>query len=191
MAQQLCSQGEPVSLVALLDSGINSGYNNTSGSWHRFKTISQGIPSWLTGALELNGSQWLYLIRLKYRISKANFSTQNGNSQPSKLIDEMADLFGFSEKHRKVARAQQRAMRNYSPSIYPGRLTLFRARMQPLFSSHRPDNGWSPLAGGGLDIRVVPGNHLGMLQEPHVKAFAKELKACLANANKSCASTKR
>ena len=51
--------------------------------------------------------------------------------------------------------------------------------MQPLFSSHRPDKGWRWVAAGGLDIKVIPGNHLGMLQEPHVKILAKELRACL------------
>ena len=95
-----------------------------------------------------------------------------------KLIEEMGDLFHFSEQHRKVARAQYRALRAYTPQVYPDRLTLFRSRMQPLFSSHKPDKGWGPLAGGGLEIRSIPGNHLGMLQEPHVKALAKELRAC-------------
>ena len=63
----------------------------------------------------------------------------------SKLIDEMADLAGFSKQHRKVAYAQRQAMRNYRPKGYPGQLTLFRARMQPLFSSHKPDKGWGRL----------------------------------------------
>jgi thioesterase domain-containing protein len=97
----------------------------------------------------------------------------------SKLIKEMGDLFQFSKQHRKVARAQYQALRQYKPRVYPDRLTLFRARMQPFFSSHAPDKGWGKLAAGGLDIRIVPGNHLGMLQEPHVQVLAEQLRACL------------
>jgi oxalate---CoA ligase len=179
MAQQLRSQGEPVALVALLDSGIKSGYNNASRSWPRLETFSKRLPPWLIGALELNGSQWLDLVRLKHSMIKAKFGSRNGNAQRLNLIDEMADLSGFSEQHRKVAYAQHRAMRNYRPNVYPGQLTLFRARMQPLFSSHKPDKGWGRLAAGGLEIRVVPGNHLGMLQEPHVRILGQELTACL------------
>jgi aspartate racemase len=179
MAQQLCSQGEPVSLVALLDSGINSGDDGTSPLWYRIETFAKGLPRWLIGALQLNRSQWLDLIKLKQAIFRSKVGSQNGSSQRSMLIEEMADLFRFSENHRKVARAQQQAIRNYRPKVYPLRLTLFRASMQPLFSSHKPDKGWGRLAGGGLDVRVIPANHLGMLQEPHVRILAKELKACL------------
>ena len=86
------------------------------------------------------------------------------------------------EQHRKIANALYRAIREYKPRIYPGRLALFRVRMQPFFSSHDPEKGWGKLAAGGLDIRVVPGNHLGMLQEPHVKILAEQLRACLGGA---------
>jgi amino acid adenylation domain-containing protein len=179
MAQQLLAKGEAVSIVALLDSGIKTGSGTATRWWRRFEVAAKGLPSWLAGALELNGSQWLDLIKLKQSMVKAKFGARNGNSHASKLINEMANLFGFSERHRKVAHAQHRAMRNYRPKVYPGQLTLFRARMQPLFSSHKPDKGWGRLAAGGIEIRVVPGNHLGMLQEPHVKILAKELRACL------------
>ena len=54
--------------------------------------------------------------------------------------------------------------------------------MQPLFSSHRPDKGWRRFAAGGLDIKVVPGNHLAMLQEPHVQVLGEQLNGCLNNA---------
>ena len=45
-----------------------------------------------------------------------------------------------------------------------------------------PDNGWGGLAAGGLDVRVVPGNHLAMLQKPHVRILAEELRDCLHKA---------
>jgi aspartate racemase len=40
------------------------------------------------------------------------------------------------------------------------------------------------VAGGGVEVKNVPGNHLGMLQEPHVHVLAKELSACLEKANR-------
>ena len=92
---------------------------------------------------------------------------------------ELGDVFQFSERHHEIARAQSQAQKNYKPQIYEGTLTLLRARMQPFLSSHDPEKGWGRLAAGGLEIRIVPGNHLAMLQEPHVKALAKEIRACL------------
>ncbi len=42
--------------------------------------------------------------------------------------------------------------------------------------------GWSRLAGEGLEIRHVPGNHITLIQEPHVRELAEQLEACLQRA---------
>ena len=191
MAQQLRAQGEAVALVALFDSVVKSNADKPSW-WRFFEAISVETPSWLAGALQLNGSQWRDLIKLKRMMLTAKLAhtfglsdSSSGQKTGSKLINEMADLWGFSEQHRKVAHAQREALKKYRPQPYPGRLTLFKPQMQPLFSSHTRDKGWGRFAAGGLEIKVVPANHLGMLQEPHVKTLAKELGACLDKANRS------
>ena len=126
MARQLRAKGESVRLVALLDSGIKSGESQASG-WRVFKSISTAIPSWLVGALQLNGSQWLDLVKLKRRQLEAKLAhtlgRRNGDArQPhnTKLINEMVDLFGFSEQHRKIAYAQHHAIRKYIPRVILG-----------------------------------------------------------------------
>lgn len=141
----------------------------------------------MMGSLELNRSQWADLVNLKIRMARAKKAASKGSNDRSqngagKLIQEMADFFHFSERHYKIARSHARALRNYRPKIYPGRLTLFRARMQPLFSSHKPDKGWKAVAGAGLEVRVVPGNQLAMLKEPHVQVLAEQLRSCLDKA---------
>ena len=185
MAQQLRLKGESVSLVALLDSGLTSKQDRAG--WRSFlRNLRRDLPSWLIGALQLNRAQWSGLIQQKISMTQANLRdafrwSANGSQQDdiSTRVRELGDFFHFSEQHRKVAQAQHRAFKEYKPRPYPARLTLFRARMQPLLSSHDPDNGWGLLAAGGLDIRIVPGNHLGMLQEPHVQVLAKQLRTCL------------
>jgi thioesterase domain-containing protein len=187
MARQLQTKGEAVGLVALFDSGVNAK-SGTALLWSFLRNLSRDFPSWLTGAWQLTGAQWLALIRLKIGRAKAGLTIkfrptpERFETYSAKLINEMGDVFQFSEQHRKVARAQYQALRNYRPRIYPGRLTLFRARMQPFFSLHDPEKGWGKLAAGGLDINVVPGNHLGMLQEPHVQVLAQKLSSCLDRA---------
>ena len=189
MAQQLRSKGEMVSLVALLDSGVNSRRGRVAWWGSFLRNLPGDLPSWLIGSLQLNRAQWETLLRQKIRMARASLRhvfrlSRNGSHQDGVpvRVRELADLFQFSDQHRKVARAQYQALREYTPQVYPGRVTLFRARMQPFFSSHDPDKGWGRLAAGGLDIRVVPGNHLGMLQEPHVRVLAKQLRTCLDRA---------
>src|SRR5262249_29492101 len=45
--------------------------------------------------------------------------------------------------------------------------------------------GWARVAGGGLDVHVVPGNHGTMREEPLVEHLAAELSACLHRAELS------
>ena len=185
VARQLRTKGETVGLVALLDSEVDSKLGSAAWWWSFLHNLPRDFPSWVAGALQLTRSQWLDLIRLKITRAKAELAVsfrstpERSKEYSAKLINEMGDLFHFSEQHREVARAQSKALRNYRPRIYPGRITLFRARMQPFFSSHDPEKGWGKLAAGGLDVRVVPGNHLGMLQEPHIRILAEQLRTCL------------
>ena len=185
MAQQLRARGDQVAMVALFDSQVGSPADEKLAYKPSFRDLLKDIPSWLIGSLELNHSQWLDLVKLKVKVARARKTVSDeiaGSSQShtTTLIDEWGGFFQFSERHLKIAHAQSRALRKYRPQIYPGRLTLFKARMQPWFSSHRPDKGWGRLAAGGLDIRVVPGNQLAMLKEPHVRVLAEQLSGLLA-----------
>jgi amino acid adenylation domain-containing protein len=186
MAQQLRAKGESVCLVALLDSGVGLNYGRIK--WWRafFQNFPRDFPSWLAGSLQLTRAQWLDVIRIKTAAAKGRlgglFCLPSGVCQPNDDpagLKRLGDVFRFSERHYRVARAQYRALKRYQPQMYTGRLTLFRARMQPFFSSHDPQKGWSRLAGGGVEVKNIPGNHLAMLQEPHVKVLAEELRACL------------
>jgi aspartate racemase len=198
MAQQLRAQRKEVAMVALLDSSVV--LRRKRKATHRLSFLGdllRDLPSWLIGSFQLNGSQWLNLVKLKIRMGKARRAASRSSAigihqtYVAKLIEEMGDLFHFSEQHRKVARAQYRALRKYTAQVYPDRLTLFRARMQPLFSSHNPDKGWGAIAAGGVEIKVVPGNHLSMLQEPHVQVLAEKLRACLDGYNQGQVTAKQ
>jgi hypothetical protein len=72
----------------------------------------------------------------------------------------------------------------YAPAAYAGRLTLFRASAVPEvvgtdFSD--PYLGWGRLAAGGVEVWPVPGDHLSLLDDPHVGALALSLRACLVD----------
>jgi thioesterase domain-containing protein len=66
-----------------------------------------------------------------------------------------------------------RWLKEYSPQNYPGSLTFYKARAQALFSLPS-DWGWKTLA-DCLDVQVVPGNHLSVLREPHVRVLAQRI----------------
>jgi thioesterase domain-containing protein len=72
-------------------------------------------------------------------------------------------------------------MRSYEAGVFPGRITLFRARDEDIeepVGPETPSLGWEALA-AGVDVHVVPGTHATMGQEPQVRELAACLAACL------------
>jgi len=82
---------------------------------------------------------------------------------------------------RRVRNALDRAPWSYKPREYPHRIVYFLSeKRRKLFGDSLAAAGsWRELAIGGVDIRVIPGNHLDILKEPHVKILAEQLKDCL------------
>ncbi len=81
------------------------------------------------------------------------------------------------------------ACENYVPQVYPGHITVFAASDRSDADTYNvePGLGWSTLTSGGIEIYPVPGNHLSLLKEPHVRILGEKLKACIdkAQANSS------
>jgi len=73
----------------------------------------------------------------------------------------------------EVYRANARAFFSYRPAVYPGRVILLAAAEQP--PEFPADLGWGELAGEGLDLRVVPGDHFTIMEAPGAIALAGEM----------------
>jgi thioesterase domain-containing protein len=74
--------------------------------------------------------------------------------------------------------ASHLAGRSYRMQPYAGDAVLFVAEDYRSDHAHMVDN-WRALIGGRLDIRPITGLHSDILEEPHVRALAMELSACL------------
>ena len=77
---------------------------------------------------------------------------------------------------------------NYVPeNILSTPITLFQTEetFQKQNSSKIPENstlGWSEFADSGVEIHIVPGNHMSMLGEPYVKVVAEKLQQSISQA---------
>ncbi|MGZ3458004.1 MAG: type I polyketide synthase, partial [Archangium sp.] len=88
-------------------------------------------------------------------------------------------LLPRSEVFLQVFRENASAMFAYAPRSYPGRLVFFHAQERDSINPRHPELAWIPLADGGVEVHVVPGNHVTMLAEPHVRSLAKKVRAIL------------
>ncbi|MBI5652422.1 MAG: amino acid adenylation domain-containing protein [Chloroflexi bacterium] len=72
----------------------------------------------------------------------------------------------------------QQAIRDYLPDVYPGKITLFRARASLETSPSDSPFGWKPLAGGGLEEHFFDTTHRIIAVE-YAAAVGRQLNECL------------
>jgi thioesterase domain-containing protein len=191
MAQQLLLKGEEVAFLAILDHTAPPvrfrGFRWTLPTVIEFML---NLPHWIRddlfrprtanrpGGLQTNIKA---LLRRMPRLA--------GYGQPKSGQTDVELLFDcrlLATPFRKLIEAHYQALRAYQPKLYPGHVTLFRARTRPLFRLHGDDLGWRPVAGKGLDVVPIPGNHETMLHVPHVQVLAKQLMDQLKIAQAGC-----
>lgn len=156
IAQQLTSQGECVAFLAMLDIGF------------RLNNFQARIGYYYRRALYLAG------LGLQAQVTRAVSQIRSKKSTPSAVNSmEIADVRGNDW------RGDKQRSRNYIPRPWPGRIILFRTREQSPHLALDPVKGWGYLAGRGVEVHEVPGDHGTLLLKPHVHVLAEKFNASL------------
>ncbi|PSB52343.1 non-ribosomal peptide synthetase [Chamaesiphon polymorphus CCALA 037] len=181
MAQQLRKEGESVAFVAVLDISpmAQSDRHSDLQSWDRAMWICQ-ITEVIGGISGENLSisydaiaslpQEAQLQYLKQQLEMIEFLPPETDI---KLVKGLLEVF------------KTQSQINYIPhNSYPVPITLFRAQNQtsPENSSDLSQDyawGWNQFADGEVVVHTVPGNHISMMNEPHVKILAQKLQKSL------------
>jgi len=157
MAQLLIQEGEEVSLLVLIGAGL---------------PISLAAPS-LTA-----NSQFVQ----KYAEDFRKMLVEPFLSYDERLNGGVENMFDrFLTPLQRVYRAHCQAMLTYLPQAYPGRFALFETIEQRAVDAIIALGGWDRLAHGGVDSLLISGNHLSMLEEPHIHEVAQHLNYFLQN----------
>jgi amino acid adenylation domain-containing protein/FkbH-like protein len=186
MARQLYQQGQVVALVALIDSApANAGYENIN--WWRADfpgRFVRNFSRWLQDFAALETSEQRNFVARKFRswgrLLKHRFARHN--SAPCVDLEAIIDPRHFPEHELKLWQIHLQALIRHVEGTYPGQVTLLRTRGQPLFCSLEDDFCWSNLARGGAIVKLVPGSHENIFQEPNVRQLAKQLAESLTTA---------
>ena len=165
MARRLQAQGQKVALLALLDQGPTlPAKEPKDDADYLMDVFGKHLPLSLDHLQQLEpGEQVAYVW---HEARKANWI------YPDITLAQFSHFVHMLRTHTE-------AWRRYVPRIYPGRITLFRARKQPQEGHPDPDLGWAKLAAGGVDIHKVPGDHLSMIHKRHARTLAKRLTTCI------------
>lgn len=174
IAQQLRSKGESVGLLALIDTfyPVKPEHYPTQGS-----------PRTLSWKFDRYSGEFLFLMRgrrVKYlfRLLKDLFGI--GTASAKRFVNrKLKREDPIAKALSDIERAHARAEREYVPRPYPGRVVMFWCSHWSfrVFQDFRL--AWSNVAGGGLEVYVVPGNHKTMWELPNVAVFVERMKHCL------------
>lgn len=185
MAVQLRRRGCEVGLLALLESA-RPGNRPTALKWN-LKTaaaLARNLHRWIDNAARQNPAELQARLKRKARAVQKrirHWLSPGGSAPPTDGLGDLINMETYPKDYVRYAEAHWKALMNYKPRAYPGKITLFRARKQPLLCVD-PTLGWSSLAGQGVAVNVIPGTHEVMLEEPNVRILAAALTTCLLEA---------
>jgi len=174
MAHQLRALGHTVKLLVLIDARSPGWTPNLANAPRIALNFVRNLPAWFRYDLMHSGvRQMLRDLRRKLRRRPGGAAN----------VESVVDLSHYPATMQEVMRITYKALLAYQGLPWIGRVTLLRARAQPLLRLHDElALGWSTLVPLGVIVRTLPGNHHTILHEPHVLALACALRESLAAA---------
>jgi thioesterase domain-containing protein len=172
VAQQLIAQGENVPMLVLLDTSRRLPALPMHVTLRLRRALRQ-----FRGFLRLDHARQVESLMLTARRVQMRLLRRFG-------VPVQQVAAGPPGKRHRIARrlfrlqfieAYRKASREYSPKTYPGRIAFFLARDSVPSTWQDTRLEWQRLAGGGFDLRVVPGGHTAIVSEPHVRTLAREM----------------
>jgi aspartate racemase len=189
IAQRLRSEGEEVALLALLDGGLRRAKDllprqvrlrrvarfQLSRLRMHIDACANLRPQDMSGFLHRKGTTLTRRLRsLVWQFRYLGYESA-GAELPAHL--------------RRVEEGAYLAAKRYVPRYYDGHAVLFRSVDGPRLRFVDEQMGWGTVIRGGLEVRRVPGDHVTMSREPHVRVLARELTAALEVARQRSAAT--
>ena len=166
IAQLLVSQGQEVKFLGMVDT-----FCPNQSSVRKHLPLKERVRGHLEKA-RTKGVKHLYN-RLQWRmghtldIFRANVYQLNWVRE--NFVDQTSRNFDQAE-YVRLTREHQQVNQGYNIQPYPGKISMFRATED---MDSKLD--WQELAQSGLSISDLPGEHLEILQEPHVQLLAEKI----------------
>jgi amino acid adenylation domain-containing protein len=165
MAQQLLADGEPMALLALLDTTPPT--QPESATEQQSAGEEYGLDLSLEELARLGPEEQLPYL-WQHALKLGLIEPEVPLAVAEQVLHELKRLF-----HRHMVLANE-----YVARPYAGRVTLFRPSDAPLAIATTRDRGWGKLA-AAVDVHFVPGQHHSMVKEPYVHVLAQTLNKCL------------
>jgi amino acid adenylation domain-containing protein len=189
MAQQFQEQGQEVSLLALLDCYAPGSLRSLSLSkigLQHFRNFLAIGSDYVFKKLKTLQTRSLYRLFKGETMRNNYFHHLTSTKYFYNLINEFPNYtIQDLEAWENLYKANLQASTNYIPSVYPGKITIFRVVNDSTQDFYQPveNCGWSELS-NQQEVYDCTGDHYSFIEEPHVQRLARQLQACLVSATK-------
>ena len=170
MACELVRRGQEVDFLGLFDT-----HNPTAPA--RTYRLPERLQVFWRQSAGLPLLDRIALVRRRFREGDQTHRRVRAELEAAQAAGPAA---AYSDLRRVQVREENwRAMQDYRPAVFPGRITLFRTTVSSDKVERPADYGWSGLAAGGLKIVSVSGEHLTLFAPENIGSLASALTASL------------
>jgi thioesterase domain-containing protein len=181
MAQQLVARGHTVNFVGIIDTPAQ----HPSLKWVRLATKFTARLMHLSPEREQqlfikNRHRFWVGFRQIIKNQKNRLAAKAIRQKPRAAVQNKAQE---DVRVQKITNINNRAYFCYVPKRFPGPVTLFKSAegYRDIYrDTQDPLMGWQRVA-SAVDIRLLPGNHNQIMDEPHVRELAEAVVAALKN----------
>jgi thioesterase domain-containing protein/acyl carrier protein len=176
MACQLEKLGQQVEFLGLFDTHNPTASARSYSMPERLRVFWQqnaGVPLWRR------------IKRVRTRFFEG-IQTNRRIKSELKAASASGPAEAYSDLRRVQVREENwRAMQAYQPGPFRGRITLFKTTTISDKVERPPDYGWACVAGEGLDIVPVSGEHLTLFAQENISELAAALTTSIHHHSRS------
>jgi amino acid adenylation domain-containing protein len=174
MARILHRTDDDIRLIALMDTNLPGAFPVYSKQEKRNRHIEafrkEGVSYLIAKSGEVLKYKWFGLIEQGHQLfTKIQLQLYARHFSSRRLPVFLMEYTANNQNHE--------ALLHYQPHPFEGRITIFKSeeRLGDDRYSIETQFGWLGIATAGVDVYHCPGDHFGMLSEPHVKTLAEKL----------------
>ena len=188
MARQLEAIGRSVPLIAALDGApCNTGAGRKPWDPRYLLALAVNLPRWIHDDANQDWS-WRGIVKrvegkLAYRFgigaSPRAAALSSQGTLDGETIGKLAASDGWQSDQKAFIHALYKAMVDYVPEPYDGRVVVYETKTQPLIHLRQIGAAWKAIA-PRTEIVPIEGNHTGMVENPTIGIIARDFLGRLA-----------
>ena len=191
MAQQLRARGRDVPLLAALDGApCNTGAGLKS--WHPLYVLKvvANLPAWIRADMN---EDWSYAgfkrriaFKLAYKFGLGATPLSQTQTLDAGLVEAQLHAHAWSADQKSFVHAMYKAMEDYVPKPYAGRVLVFETKTQPLYHLRQIGAAWTKIA-RLTEIERLDGNHSEIVRDRTIEIVARHLRERLSRPRSAAA----